>query len=63
MEQRLLAYRIYITDILRASGQWQTPPRRFAELIGLIEQDNRSGDEIAEDVIRRAGLVVENELI
>lgn len=32
--------------------------RRFTELAGWIETDDRTGDEIAADIIKRAGLRV-----
>ena len=35
---------------------WESPPQRYAELIGLVPVDNRTGEEIAADVIRRQGL-------
>lgn len=54
-------YRAYVTDALMvltensakyAQGQYLT--RRWAE--GLLPQDDKSGDEIAAEFIRRAGL-------
>lgn len=35
----------------------------FVSFIGLKKPDNRTGDEIAEDIIRRAGLKVNHESI
>lgn len=32
--------------------------KRYTEIIHPVPQDTRTGDEIAEDVIKRAGLVV-----
>ena len=55
-----LSYRIYTTDMLRvvAMGQRVQSVQRFAELIDHAPKDQRSGDEIAADVISRCGLKV-----
>ena len=62
------AYRIYVTDALRvvaentarfASGNYIKA--RYADMIEPKKQDNRTGDEIVEDIIKRAGLVVKHE--
>ena len=57
-----LSYRIYTTDMLRvvAMGQRVQSVQRFAELIDHAPKDQRSGDEIAADVIQRCGLKVKN---
>ena len=34
---------------------------RYTEIINKKSSDNRTGDEIVEDIIRRAGLVVKSE--
>lgn len=57
-------YRAYLTDALMAishntagfAAEGQVMTQRFAELAGWVEVDTRTGDEIAADVIRRAGL-------
>ena len=58
-----LSYRIYTTDMLRvvAMGQRVQSVQRFAELIDHAPKDQRSGDEIAADVIQRCGLKVKTE--
>lgn len=58
--QREMAYRIYVTDSLYLNGQNQRFVKRYSEFIGLTqnEVDTRTGDEIAEDIIKRAGLEV-----
>lgn len=62
------AYRIYVTDALRvvaentarfASGNYIKA--RYADMIEPKKQDNRTGDEIVADIIKRAGLVVKPE--
>lgn len=53
-----MAYRFYISDELYYSGRNKTHTNTFRELMNPKLMDNRSGDEIAEDVIKRAGLVV-----
>ena len=57
-----LSYRIYTTDMLRvvAMGQRVQSVQRFAELIDHAPKDQRSGDEIAADVIQRCGLKVKS---
>lgn len=59
--QREMAYRIYVTDELYVSRDNMRPilPQRYCEWLGIKEKDERSGDEIVADIIRRAGLVVE----
>ena len=63
-KQRDEAYRIYITDSLKLitentahfveGGQYIT--KRWIEVVENKPTDNRSGEEIAMDVIKRAGL-------
>lgn len=57
------AYRVYVTDTLRnindilahtyGGNYIQT---RYADLMDDTPQDTRTGDEIAKDIIKRAGL-------
>ena len=63
--QRDMAYRIYVTDCLRmmtentarfAKGNYIT--KRYADFLKNPVRDNRTGEEIAADVIKNAGLVV-----
>lgn len=54
-----IAYRIYVTDELYFSGHNRTHSVPFKELLGYVKKDDRSGDDIAKDVIKNAGLVVE----
>ena len=60
-----LAYRVYVTDCLRiltentarfSGGRYIT--QDFAASLHHKPADNRTGEEIAADVIRQAGLVV-----
>ena len=55
-----LSYRIYTTDMLRtmAMGLKYQSVQRYAELIDHAPKDERSGEEIAADVISRCGLKV-----
>ena len=61
-EQEDMAYRIYVTDALKllTENGNRTLNIRFAELVEKRNkpQDNRSGEEIVADVIKRCGLVV-----
>ena len=59
-ELREVTYRYYITDALYAQGENRRMKHRFVDIIsGKVKPpDTRSGDEIAEDVIKRAGLKI-----
>ena len=61
-EQEDMAYRIYVTDALKllTENGNRTLNIRFTELLEKRNkpQDNRSGEEIVADVIKRCGLVV-----
>ena len=64
-QQRDLAYRIYVTDCLRiisentakmGGGSYITA--MLSDIINPKPVDNRSGEEIAADLIKRAGIEV-----
>ena len=64
-QQRDLAYRIYIADCLRiisentakmGGGSYITV--KLADIINPKPVDNRTGEEIAADIIKRAGIEV-----
>lgn len=57
---REVTYRYYVADALYGLTNNQSMTVRYVDLInGKVKpQDNRSGDEIAEEVIRNAGLVL-----
>lgn len=64
-QQRDLAYRIYVTNCLRiitentakqVGGNYMTA--KYEDLIKPKKKDNRTGDEIAADVIKNAGIKV-----
>ena len=64
-QQRDLIYRIYVTNCLRimtentakqAGGNYMTD--EYTDLIHPKKKDNRTGNEIAADVIRNAGIKV-----
>lgn len=65
LEQRQFAYCIYMSEAakivtentMRQYGGSKLT-RSFHELVGVGKPDARTGDEIAADVVRRAGLVV-----
>ena len=64
-QQRDLAYRIYVTDCLRMEtentakmSQGAYTAARFYDIINHKPVDNRSGNEIAADIIKRAGIEV-----
>ena len=63
--QRDLAYRIYVSDCLRiisentakiCGGSYITA--KLADIINPKPVDNRTGEEIAADIINRAGIEV-----
>ena len=63
--QRDLAYRIYVTDCLRmvtentakmSNGSYTVA--KFADIINPKPVDNRTGEEIAADIIKLAGIEV-----
>ena len=64
-QQRDLAYRIYVTDCLRiisentakmGGGSYITA--KFPDIINRKPVDNRTGEEIAADIIKMAGIEV-----
>ena len=64
-QQRDLAYRIYVTDCLRiisentakmCGGSYITA--KLADIINPKPVDDRTGEEIAADIINRAGIEV-----
>ena len=64
-QQRDFAYRIYVTDCLRivtentakiSNGSYTVA--KFEDIINPKPVDNRPGEEIAADVIKRAGIEV-----
>lgn len=55
-EYRDMAYRFYITNSLQNIPQNKYCTTSFSEIIKPKKVDQRSGDEIALDVIKKAGL-------
>ena len=62
------AYRVYVTDCLKliaentaniSRGKYMKS--RYHDIIHPAKVDDRTGDEIVEDIIKRAGLVVKAE--
>ena len=53
-------YRIYVTDTMYLNGENKRFNYRFIDIInGKVKlPDQRSGDEIAEDVFKRAGITL-----
>ena len=65
-QQRDLAYRIYVTDCLRIIGENTAKmsggsyiTAGFMDAISQKPVDNRTGEEIVADVIKKAGLEVQ----
>ena len=64
-QQRDLIYRIYVTDCLRMAtentakmSQGSYTAARFYDIINPKPVDNRTGEEIVADIIKRAGIEV-----
>ena len=62
------AYRVYVTDCLKMISEntanisrGQYTKLRYYDIIHPAKVDTRTGDEIVEDIIKRAGLVVKSE--
>ena len=58
------AYRVYTTDCLKLIAENTgniSLKLRYYDIIQPKKADNRTGDEIVEDIIKRAGLVVKSE--
>ena len=55
-----ITYRYYVTDYMYAEGCNKKMANRFVDIIkGKMKvPDQRSGDEIAEDVLKRAGITL-----
>lgn len=64
---RHMAYELYSADMLRVIGETMGAKvsKKFADIVmpEMLQQDTRSGDEIATDVIRRLGLVVKSDIV
>ena len=52
-------YRAYVTDSLQLAPQNKALMKRWIDSIKDVTPDNRTGDEVALDVIRRLGLTME----
>lgn len=59
-EQELLAFRLYVTDMLYYQANGETLLYRYADLINdnldIVNEDNV--DDVINDIIQRAGLEV-----
>ena len=58
------AYRVYVTDCLKMITERAASvsiKSRYYEIINPQKADTRTGDEIVEDIIKRAGLAVRKE--
>ena len=53
-----LMYRAYVTDSLQLAPQNKALMQRWIDAIKEPTPDNRTGDEVALDVIQRLGLTV-----
>jgi hypothetical protein len=61
-EQQEMMFRVYVSEALKVltenTGRGITT--HYTDLISPKPKDNRSGEEIVADVIKRCGLVVKN---
>lgn len=60
-DQRELAYRIYVADSINLDAQGKYMAQRFSALMRPERVDERPAEEIAHDIIARAGLEVISE--
>ena len=51
-----MAYRFYVADSLQLSAQKRYLTKSLRDIIYKKPADNRTGDEILQDVFKRAGL-------
>lgn len=58
MDAERYAYRAYITDSVKAMSENNRLTLRWVDLINDSKADNRTGEEIAADVIGACGLVM-----
>lgn len=52
------AYKVYIADTLYAMGESKRLTQRYSELIKPRKADNRTARQIADDIIKGAGIKV-----
>jgi hypothetical protein len=52
------AFRVYITDTLFAMGNNQRLTQRYADLIKPRKIDNRSAEQIVDEVVMRGGIKI-----
>jgi hypothetical protein len=54
-------YKVYMSNALYYQSHGKMHTKTFAQIIGLekSEEDNRSGDEIALDIVNKLGLEVQ----
>ena len=57
-ETRETACRIYVCRSLQLAPQGKSLTIDFVDILEPKEMDTRTGDEIAEDIIKRAGLKI-----
>lgn len=64
-EQQRTLYKIYVTDMLKIIGantakisEGSYFPHRWIDIVNPRKMDTRNGSEIAQEVIKRAGLKV-----
>lgn len=56
--ERDFAYKVYVTDSLQLMAQSKYFTTRWADIVKSDDIDSRSADEIATDIIKRAGLTL-----
>lgn len=60
-ERRDEAYRIYVTKSLQLSPQSKYITASYSDIMKPQKEDTRTGDEIARDIIKLAGLRFQTE--
>ena len=62
-EAEFKAFKVYVTDLLKPIAEFcgAEVNYRYADIISMEKKDTRTGDEIALEVIRNAGLKVKED--
>ena len=56
-------YRFYVAKSLQIAPQGKSLVKSYQEILNPVPEDIRTGDEIVEDVMKRAGLSYEHDSI
>jgi len=60
MYQKDMAYRIYVTDEIYENARGGSHEIRFRDILKSPVKETKSGEEIAQEIIEKAGLIYES---